>query len=322
MSTVESETAIAAAPTVYTVTGVLEKASLIGHNTIFKKSSGVFKVKGVVSKVKRYKSAIYFYLFDGDHTLSVKVPAEDDVYDGERVIVEGLLLLKPSRFMTGLEAIVDGHIVGNWEARERRVDARIALDKECFVRIEDYVVENGVSGFLLLGSETGIRDVLSSLGSGFRNSVASQSVRVSARDSLVADLTAAITPNTRAFAIVRGGDDNTLSIWNDAALISHLLSFNLPFYLALGHSHMNTLADRFADEVFHTPSALGASLGSALRRASELASMKVELERLGHENKKLRGLYDWQKNRSQKYRKWLFIGLIVVALVVLVNYLS
>lgn len=54
----------------------------------------------------------------------------------------------------------------------------------------------------------------------------------------------------------RGGKDSTIELWNDIQFVSDLLALNVPFYTAIGHSDLITLAEKFSDESFTTPGGL------------------------------------------------------------------
>lgn len=125
-----------------------------------------------------------------------------------------------------------------------------------------------------------INDVLSQLHGGNTKNINRHIIRVNRLDSLIEDIKEAELTNYRAFVIVRGGDDNTMEIWNDPTIVSFLLAYSIPFYTALGHSHLRTLADQYADGYYPTPFALGSTINAILSRKKQLKEIESEYARL------------------------------------------
>lgn len=75
----------------------------------------------------------------------------------------------------------------------------------------------------------------------------------------------AANPEVRGIAIARGGGGGLEAIGSSAEIVRQLINLGLPFYVAIGHSRDLFLIDKYADQIFHTPSALGAGIADALR---------------------------------------------------------
>lgn len=272
------------APT-YTVEALLQKAGISSQQKIFDRIDGIVRVKGVVAKINRYPNVLYLTLTDRDFSISIKCDSKQLVIENQPIIVEGLLLLKPSNFFTGLECYIDGHIVGSWEPTNKPFNGNFqSLKKSRFVGLDDLLKDTDLTSVLLLGTEIGITDVLSQLDQNSANRIPHKIVRVGKTDSLLKDIKESISKDSEAFIIVRGGDDKTLEIWNDPEVVSFLLSFEIPFYTALGHSHVKTLTDQYADATYHTPSAFGSQLNAILVRQRKLIEITDECFRLKQEN--------------------------------------
>lgn len=271
-------------PSCYSVEALLLKAGIYSQQKVFSRIDGLVKVKGIVTKINRYKTATYLTLKDQDFSISVKCDGTPDIYENESILVEGMLYLKPSSFFAGLECCIHGNIVGSWEVAERKVPRNYSIPKKKrFISLDNVIDEGNLSSFLLLGTETGINDVLSQLDHSTAKSIRQAIVRVGRTDTLLGDIREAEPYNFQAFIIVRGGDDNTMEIWNDPEVVSFLMHYDIPFYTALGHSHSRTLADQYADGSYPTPTAFGSALQSILIGKRRFKEMEAEYARLKQE---------------------------------------
>lgn len=306
---------VAAVGPVYSIEGLLQKAAVVSQQKIFAKLDGLVRVKGVVTKVTRKSYACYLTVEDRGFSISVKCDPETVAEEAQPVIVEGVLLLKPSTFFTGLESCIDGHVVGAWQPTLRSENNQAALpDKSRYIRLEDFLSEHDPASLLILGTEVAMTDVLSQLDASLAAKISRRIVRVGKKDSLLCDLKDVVDENASAVAIVRGGNDQSMNLWNDREVIATLLAYEVPFYTALGHTHSTSLADRYADESFHTPGIFGASLNSIVRRSKQFDALDEECRRLEQENaildQRLRSL-STAKNDNKKAtsegRLWVYL---------------
>lgn len=271
-------------PSCYSVEALLLKAGISSQQKVFARIEGLVRVKGVVTKVNRYKTATYLTLKDQEFSLSVKCDSTADIYENESILVEGLLYLKPSTFFVGLECCIHGNIVGSWEIAERRIPRNHSIPKKKrFISLDNAINEGNLNSLLLLGTETGINDALSQVDNATAKSIRQAVIRVGRTDTLLSDIREAEPYNFQALVIVRGGDDNTMEIWNDPEVVSFLMHYDIPFYTALGHSHSRTLADQYADTSFPTPTAFGSTLSSILTTRRRFKEMEAEYARLKQE---------------------------------------
>lgn len=313
-------------PSCYSIEALLLKAGVYSQQKVSTRIEGLVRIKGIVTKVNRYKTATYLTLKDQEFSVSVKCDNTQQIYENESILVEGTLYLKPSNFFAGLECCIHGNIVGSWEVTERRIPRDYSIPKKKrFVSLDSAIDDSNLSSFLLLGTEIGINDVLSQLDSDTVRMLSQATVRVNRSDSLLNDIKQAAPHNFRSFAIVRGGDDHTMEIWNDPEIISFLLQYEKPFYTALGHSHSRTLADQYADGSYPTPTAFGSALNSILDGKKRFKQIEAEYARLKQEYILLASAsqsipipanqgYDWVKIIAVFAACSLLIYLLVIAL--------
>ncbi len=272
-----------------------------GQQKISSKIESLVRAKGTVTKINRYSYATYITLKDRDFTLTVKCDSKQQVHEGSQIVVEGALFVKPSTYISGLECYIDGNIVGSWELTNKPVTTDSSLLKKSrFVSLDDLLSEEDLSSVLLLGTVIGMNDVLSQLHSSNTKNINRFIIRVNRSDSLIEDLKEAELTNYRAFAIVRGGDDSTMEIWNDSAIVYFLLTYSIPFYTALGHSHSRTLADQYADGYYSTPTAFGSAVNSILSRKKQLKEIESEYARLKQEYVSLASSSQAEVNKKPK----------------------
>jgi hypothetical protein len=279
------ETTVLPAPAIdassFSIESLLQKAGVYSQHKISSKIESLVRVKGTVTKINRYSYATYITLKEREFILTVKCDSKQHVHEGSQIVVEGALFVKPSTYISGLECYVDGNIVGSWELTNKPVTTNSSLLKKSrFVSLDDLLSEEDLSSVLLLGTDIGVNDVLSQLHASNAKNINRHIIRVNRSDSLIEDIKGAELTNYRAFVIVRGGDDNTMEIWNDPTIVSFLLAYSIPFYTALGHSHSRTLADQYADGYYPTPTAFGSAVNSILSKKKQLKEIESEYARL------------------------------------------
>lgn len=268
---------------IYSVEALLQRAGIISQQKIFERFNAPVLVKGTVTKIGRYQSVNFITLKDREHVITVKCDARQPVHEQQHVVAHGVLLVKPSTFYSGLECYIDGNIVGSWELTEPITEQAPVLEKSRFVSLEKLLEETPLSTIMLLGTQTGIADVMSQLDASTAQSLRSHRIRVASSELLLNDIQEALPKEIKAIFIVRGGDDRTMEVWNDPYVISHMLRLGIPFYTALGHSHSRTLADQYADGSYPTPSILGSSLRDFVSRQHAIKEVFNESQRLRQE---------------------------------------
>lgn len=271
----------------HSVEALLQLAGIHGQQRLHSKIGGIVRVKGIATKIKPYNKFCYLTLSDRDCSISVKYGADQVITENQPIVVEGVLFLKPSNFITGLECYIDGSVVGSWRPAQLAASSMPPLpNKKRYVSLGDFISENGVENLLVVGTDTAIGDVLSHIDSETSLEMQKAVVRVWKKEILLRELKDVVTETVGALALVRGGDDRTMGVWDDPEVVAELIKLERPFYTALGHSHSSTMADRYADGAFHTPTALGLAINSIAKRERQvqvLSSQNYRLERANAE---------------------------------------
>jgi len=261
----------------YTVESLLERLALKGQQKIWLSFPDNIHVKGTVESVNNWRDQLSYITLEGSGLhVSLRCPYDMRPKEGEHIVFQGQATLKPSKFNnSGLEVQIIGEPVGSWTPHYD-VSSSEKIEKGARVLLSQFLKQHPMNKLLIMGTNTALRDVGAcfDIDTGTAN-LLMEKIRVADRGSLIEDMNTALEKHEPyAFAIVRGGDDPSLNIWDDSKLVSEIVNFESPFYLALGHSHRVTLADKYADETFHTPSDFGASLSQQYTAIIETIKLK------------------------------------------------
>ena len=161
-------------------------------------------------------------------------------------------------------------------ARSTEFVSSIPLDKTSYFRFDELLHEYPAESLMMLCTTTAVADVLSHLDSELAGSVLNKTIRVGRAESLLEDFSVNLPDNIKGIAIVHSGNDKIMQVWDDHEVIRILLSLELPSYAALGQGHAMTLAERYADGSFHTPSALGAAVNANVVRTRNVRKVAEE----------------------------------------------
>jgi len=325
-----SESSTYIPPYSYTVASLLSRAGFYSQNELFKRLDTSIRVQGIAQQIKPYNGSVYFTLAGEGHELRVKTPKENCPQPGEAIVVEGFLSLKVSSFFKGLELLLDGKPIANWQPVSEDRDVSVELVKASHLRLHDLIFDSGWDGLILVGSDTGIRDVLSQVPSDVRDLIQVKRIQVSKAAQIVSQIEAFIESTTEGVLIARGGDDDTMKIWDDPEVVQKLIDLVVPFYVALGHSHRTTLADQMADESFKTPTAMGTALASIIRLMRHLQHQKQQeqtyiqrISELENENKITKRLLEKHESAPAALEASGFkFNWMILALIALLAYIA
>ena len=302
----------AAEKATYSVPALLESAGLAGAQELKKRLGVMVQVYGKVQNLKLYPHKTFFALAGGGTKIQASIPSEFSLAEGQPLVINGVLSLKPSRFQTGLDVILEGLPVEGLSiaAPEESVVQPIA-DKDRYLPIATFLDNHPAHTLLLIGSETGIKDCLSRTPS---HSFPTNIVRISQRTEVLAALAHHLdSGDYSAIAIMRGGDDNTMDMWDDPAFVAEVselfTQYETSLYVALGHAHRRCLIERYADQAFPTPSAFGDSLQGHIVQREETEKLR---------NQNLLVIADSRKlvSRLKTYITVLSVVLVVVLMTV------
>ncbi len=297
----------------------------------------VVRVRGTVSAVSVWKDRlVYLTLSLGGVSLKARCDIALAPPEGARIVFEGVPTLSPSRFRDGLDVQVVGAPVGAWAtagpggAGEPAAGRPAAIPPFAPVPLPQLFRNTRPDHLLLLGTKVGINDALHVIGPrcGATRPATRTCVISDSRD-ILASLRTALKGGTeiKAVALVRGGDDPSIAVLDEPELVAALRSFDLPLYTAVGHAHRVTLADKHADGMYPTPSALGHAIAEAWETAQASRQMAANLAGLRKENDALRqtrsGGVDTLLDRIPgAYRRQAVFALLGLALVGLVSILK
>lgn len=264
--------------TTYTVNSFLEKAGVAANIKIWKKFDSLIRVKGTVRKLKPYKEIVYFGLSGGQAEITVKCPIDSCPKEGEQIIIEGFPFLKPSQFNTGLDLIIEGSPIGFWQPNTegKKAPNFRKIDKSNYLKLHQFIKSIGPENLIIMGTDTAIKDVCSQI---HTHKIETKIITFSDKEKIKKEIVQAATPY-KGFAIARGGDDNSINFWNESETVQFLVSLKKPFYLAIGHTHSLTLADKYSDECFNTPSHLGTCIQSNIDLIDKERNTDLEIKKL------------------------------------------
>lgn len=271
----------ASTPNVYNVDALLKAAGLVGSIELKKRIGPSVHVHGRIHGIKRYQDRTFFTLKSCGSKIQVQVPSEIVISEGQQITVNGVLDVKPSRFHTGLDVVMNGLPTNYTPQPDKEHEAHVVLPtKQRYVPLASYLESEGAKSFWVLGSETGIQDFLSRMPN---HSVPYTPIRISDKEAVLRSLNEHLDSGEySAIGIVRGGDDETLDIWDDASFVSAIVElceqYDVSLYIALGHARRQFLIERYSDQSFATPTALGETFHQLLSANTKLAQKEKSLE--------------------------------------------
>ncbi len=251
---------------------------------------GVIAVKGIAKEVKEPRvygdhATVYGELTLGAALIPFAVPAECAPKEDQAVIIEGHLRFKLATrsnsnvWRGNWQVTLVGHVVGEWKPVAMPTRVIPLPERGERIPLSMFVFNHGVEALIVLTSDNGHRDLAQSISSA-KCEQQPQFVKANFGDPrafLQALDAIPIDGSVRGLAVVRGGGGGLDVIAGSREVVAALLRKGLPFYTALGHDSDVSLADRSADQVFHTPSELGAAIARAAHEASDRAKQHQRL---------------------------------------------
>jgi len=251
---------------------------------------GVIAVKGFAKEVKEPRvygdhATVYGELTLGAALVSFAVPAECAPQENQAVIIEGHLRFKLANrsgnnvWRGNWQVTLVGHVVGEWKPVAMPPRVIPLPERGERIPLSMFILNHGVEALAVLTSHNGQRDLAQSVSSG-KCEQQPQFVKANFADpdAFLQALNAISTDGgVRGLAVIRGGGAGLDVIAGSREVVAALLKKGLPFYTALGHDTDVSLADRSADQVFHTPSELGAAIARAAHEADDRAKQHQRL---------------------------------------------
>ncbi|RVU29342.1 hypothetical protein EOL67_21480 [Pseudomonas syringae pv. syringae] len=235
--------------------------------------TGSVTVKGIASEVHYWKkpgetraSKIYGRLGGlGEASIRFELQPYASICDSDPVVLHGTLRIKPyEAFRTTHEVILVGDMVGNWSQSDAsqtggQVKGALAplVRQQPRMTVEAAVAKHGLGAMAFLATGTAWQDLTNTAADtpeiGNCKHVETNFMQPS---RFIEDLLEVC----RDPAITRGGGGGLAAIGDSHKVAAALLSSGRVFYTALGHDKDVLLLDKYADQAFATPSALGQSL--------------------------------------------------------------
>lgn len=235
-------------------------------------------VRGKVTQVSKPSYGRVYVTLSGDEGQLKLVCNENQTPAlGQYIICKGEIEQTFNKYINGIEVQIKGSPVGEWEPKVENFKADTQLRKSSHKPLALFLNEHGFENLLFLGSDTGIRDAISQANKQVKGFLSHQ-INVSDATKIIAGLKEAMSTevNAQAVAIVRGGDDDSIDQWDEPNVVQAFIELNIPFYVAIGHSHRNTLLDKYADQAFSTPSALGSAMAHAVQQQSQVIELRQD----------------------------------------------
>ncbi len=271
------------APTVnvYNVDALLKAAGLVGSLELKKRIGPAVHVYGRIHGIKRYPDRTFFTLKSCGSKIQVQIPSEFSIAEGQQITITGVLDVKPSMFHTGLDVVMNGLPTNDTHPPVPSHEREVMLPtKQRYWPLASYLETEGASSLWVIGSQTGIQDFLSRIPNA---SIPHATIRISDKEAVLSSLSGHLDSGEySAMAIVRGGDDDTLDIWDDASFVSSIVElcerYDVALYVALGHAHRQFLIEKYSDQSFATPTALGEIFHQLLSANTRIAQKEKSLE--------------------------------------------
>ncbi len=243
---------------------------------------GTVTVQGMIEELKPFPpdkpTIIYGVLSDTDSRSKLSFGCSVGAAPkgrGECAILQGTLTLRPTQFQRGYELHLVGSKIGNWTPDETIAGKVASLEKFTKQPLARFVEFGPEKKLLFVGTRTALQDAATVFNRKHSGRLAAMELAFT-QDKLSRSLPP-VAAQYDAFCFVRGGGDpNSFALWSNVECVAFLLGLGKPFYTALGHAADLTLADKFADESFPTPTAISAVYADALETRAERAKTLAE----------------------------------------------
>lgn len=239
---------------------------------------GLVAVQGYALNLRTWtppngRSFVFGELSLGTAVIAFRVPAEAAPDEGDSVVLEGYLKFSAdakgsANFRKGNWRIVlTGHVVGKWTPREQSAPVEAPIRDSEQVPIEKFFESAKLNHLLILASDTAKKDILRELSAADVKG-RPQFLRIKFDDPPALVKLLGTLPSDYSYgalAVARGGGEGLDVIGNSAEVVRALIAAQVPFYSAIGHASDVVVMDRYADQTFHTPTALGSRIGQSIR---------------------------------------------------------
>lgn len=268
--------------------GAIDIATLIEQVRI-EVPRGTVTVRGTVEELTTYSTIVYGTLLDLDRQTRMTFRCFPAVapHLHEAVVLRGTLTAIKSKKHRGFDLQLCGGRVGQWKPHILAATAfNTPAPGRAQTPLERFISEGPLKSLILIGTKTGVRDT-TALSGDLGKSLETR-VTTTGLDTLL-PMIAEEAAKFDGLCLVRGGSDpDSFATWNDSRLIQALVTCGKPFYAALGHASDFTLTDKYADQSFISPAALGSACLKAWEARANAEKKQKQLESAWREIRELR----------------------------------
>lgn len=229
---------------------------------------------------------IYGRLVLGDFSIRFSTPPEAAPQENEAVIINGVLSVNSARsesdWRATHEVILKGHVVGTWTPRLSQEEFTAIPQRDERLPLQSWADACTLNEMVILCTGTAERDINTSLLRGeIRGRPRFESMSFASETTFLNKLNQLIEEKSvGGFVIARGGGAGVEDIGNSRMIAKALTLSGIPFYTAIGHDTDVVLLDKFADEVFHTPSGFGAAWVQLSKERAKKAAQQRQIGEL------------------------------------------
>ncbi|WP_426269255.1 hypothetical protein ACN9MB_13575 [Dyella kyungheensis] len=265
----------------------------------FKKVSQPLRVRGRVEDVGTWQGNGFGYCYGGlvgaNWTLPFRVPLAAAPYDGEDIIIAGVLTVTKD-----FKVQLQGDIEGRWQSLHREPQEAIPKRTRSVQTLAKFMEHHPVKSIGFLVSGTGWGDLCSAANLPHLAACHRESAHFGDEVQFVQALDRLLKKNVAAVVVARGGGEKLITIGNSSRVAKALIETGLPYYTALGHFDNLHLLDRHSDESFIAPTDVGhrirnteeelgarkAAQAESARLRGQLSEVKTELTKKEAENQR------------------------------------
>lgn len=296
----------------------------------FKPVSQPLRVRGRVEEVSIWQGNGFGYCYgdlsSGNWTLPFRVPLAAAPYDGEDIIIAGVLTVTKD-----FKVQLQGDIESRWQSMHRGPQEVIPKRTRSVQTLAKFMEHHPIKSIGFLISKKGWGDLCSAANLPHLEACHHEAAHFGDEEQFIQALSRLLEKGVAAIVVARGGGEKLMTIGNSSKVTKALVETELPYYTALGHFDNLHLLDRHADESFIAPSDIAhrirtieEELGKRKAAQAESARLRGELSEVSTELTKKKTQHQNASDRNQAMEKqlgrretqmWILAGVAAVMFV-------
>lgn len=238
-------------------------------------------------------------IFDSDYEISFRCPPNAfPQAEGQIVKIQGSYKFRYDTFKNKFIIEINGPCIGVKQGGLEIKQPLLLTDRIPKQTLRSFIQNNrNLKEVLLVGTKIGCNDLLTASGSTSSDFLGIETPNMTNVASIIQAIKKYNTP--KGIFIVRGGDDESIFVWDDVESVRAITQLGIPFYTAIGHAHRITLLDQFSDDSFLSPIDLGHILKSLRADIDEVISLKCTLKQSNNDNFSLKESLNRTLNRAK-----------------------